>query len=285
MNAETFGLSPICVSDEFSVPRCPKSVNTPCGVSRCARLSPVTDLPRLHQNRQTVSLSLDTSLIQSVMLLDNPTELVLDYTRTMMGCLLLCPAPVSALMIGLGGGSIPKYCHAHNPELDITVVEINPEVIALRDDFMIPPDDARFRIVCADGAAFVKAPPQRYDLIMVDGYDGQGLPDALCSRSFYQHCKNALSDNGLLVLNLQADTSQCRQLLSRLNKLFDGQVLSIESDEGGNDIMFASSPQTLAASQTNFSARWAALDPIHQQTLAVCSTRIERALRRMPTSA
>lgn len=283
MNAETFGLGPICVSDEFSVPRRPKSVNTPCGVSRCARLSPVTDLPRLHQNRQTVSLSLDTSLIQSVMLLDNPTELVLDYTRTMMGCLLLNPAPRSALMIGLGGGSIPKYCQAHPPAMDITVVEINPDVIALRDDFLIPPDDEQFRIVCADGAAFVKAPPQRYDLIMVDGYDGQGLPDALCSRSFYQHCKNALSDNGLLVLNLQADTVQCRQLLSRLNKLFDGQVLSIESDEGGNDILFASSSDTMTACKTNFHTRWAALDPVHQQTLAVCSTRIERALQRLPT--
>lgn len=282
MNAETFGLGPICVSDEFSVPRHPKLVNTPCGVSRCARLSPVTDTPRLHQNRQTVSLSLDTSLIQSVMLLDNPTELVLDYTRTMMGCLLLNPAPSSGLMIGLGGGSIPKYCHAHIPTLDITVVEINPEVMALRDDFMIPPDDERFRIMCADGAAFVKAPPQRYDLIMVDGYDGQGLPDALCSRSFYQHCKQALSDNGLLVLNLQADTAQCRQLRSRLNKLFDGQVLSIESDEGGNDILFASSSDTMTACKTNFHTRWSALDPVHQQTLAVCSTRIERALQRLP---
>lgn len=242
----------------------------------------VTDLPRLHHNRQTVSLSLDTSLIQSVMLRDDPNELVLDYTRTMMGCLLLNPAPAHALMIGLGGGSIPKYCHAHLPGTDITVVEINPDVIALRNDFVIPADDERFRILCADGAAFVKEPPQRYDWIMVDGYDGQGLPEALCTRSFYQRCKAALTDAGLLILNLQADTTQCRQLTARLNKLFDGQVLVIESDEGGNEIILAGSARTMSQSLQGFAARWEALDPVHQQTLAVCSTRIERALKRCP---
>ncbi|MGE5452407.1 MAG: fused MFS/spermidine synthase [Acidobacteriota bacterium] len=241
----------------------------------------MTDLPRLHHNRQTVSLSLDTSLIQSVMLRDDPNELVLDYTRTMMGCLLLHPAPAHALMIGLGGGSLPKYCHAHLPDTDITVVEINPDVIALRHDFLIPSDDSRFRILCDDGAAFVQRPPQRYGWIMVDGYDGQGLPQALCTRSFYQRCKAALTDDGLLILNLQADTAQCRQLTARLNKLFDGQVLVIESDEGGNDIVFAGSDRILTQSLQQFAQRWAMLDPVHQQTLAVCSTRIERALKKM----
>ncbi|MDE2593790.1 MAG: fused MFS/spermidine synthase [Burkholderiales bacterium] len=242
----------------------------------------MTDLPRLHLNRQTVSLSLDTSLIQSVMLRDDPTELVLDYTRTMMACLLLNPAPAHALMIGLGGGSIPKYCHAHLPDTDITVVEINPDVIALRNDFMIPADDARFRILCDDGAAFVKNPPQRYDWIMVDGYDGKGLPEALCTRSFYQRCKAALTDDGLLILNLQADTAQCRQLTARLNKLFDGQVLMVESDEGGNEIIFAGSARTMSQSLQDFTARWDALAPVHRQTLAVCSTRVERALKKCP---
>lgn len=243
----------------------------------------MTELPRLHHNRQTVSLSLDTTLIQSVMLRDDPNELVLDYTRTMMGCLLLTPTPAKVLMIGLGGGSVPKYCHAHVPDADITVVEINPDVIALRDDFVIPPDDERFRILCGDGAAFVKAPPQTYDLLMVDGYDGQGLPDVLCTRAFYERCKAAMTPNGLLVLNLQADTVQCRQLTARLNKLFNGQVLVIESDEGGNEIILASSAHTMTESLRSFAARWAALAPVHQQTLAVCSTRIERALKKCQT--
>lgn len=239
-------------------------------------------LPRLHQNSQTVSLSLDTSLIQSVMRLDAPLDLVLDYTRTMMGALLLNPNPRHILMIGLGGGSLPKYCQAHLPGADVTVVEINSDVIALRDEFLIPSDDDRFRILCADGAAFVRHPPQRYDWIMVDGYDGQGLPAALSSRSFYERCQAALSPDGILILNLQADTSQCRLLTQRLSKLFDGQVLSIESDEGGNEIVLATSPHAMRSGLTGFQGRWQALSDVHRETLAVCSTRIERALRKCP---
>ena len=31
-----------------------------------------------------------------------------------------------------------KWCHRHLPQADITVVEINPHVIALRDRFYMP---------------------------------------------------------------------------------------------------------------------------------------------------
>jgi spermidine synthase len=58
----------------------------------------------------------------------------------MMLVLLFNPAPRSILMIGLGGGSLPKYCHRHLPQCDITVVEINPAVISLREAFQVPPE-------------------------------------------------------------------------------------------------------------------------------------------------
>lgn len=124
--------------------------------------------PFIHKNRQTLSLSLDSPLIQSCMRRNDPTALILDYTRAMMGFLLFNPQPASMLMIGLGGGSVPKYCHQYLPDVDITTVEINPDVIALRDDFLIPADNERFRVVCADGVAFVAQAPQRYDVVMVD---------------------------------------------------------------------------------------------------------------------
>ncbi|HET8868909.1 MAG TPA: hypothetical protein VFM48_00550, partial [Aquabacterium sp.] len=160
--------------------------------------------------------------------------------------------------------------------------EISPEVIALREEFLIPPDGDHFRILCDDGAEFIKRPPRRYDWIMVDGYDGQGLPAALSTRSFYERCQAALTDHGVLILNLQADTSQCRQLTQRLMRLFNNQVLAIESDEGGNEIILASSARTMCEGLQQFDARWQALPDVHQTTLAVCSTRVQRALRKCP---
>lgn len=235
----------------------------------------------VHTNRQTRSLSLSTTLIQSCMRLDAPDDLVLDYTRAMMGALLIAPAPRSVLMIGLGGGSMLKYLHRHVPAADLTTVEINPAVIDLRETFCIPPDDARHRIVCADGAAFLRTPPARYDVILVDGFDGQGVPEALCSRGFYQSVRRALSPEGLMVANVQAETAQARLIRQRIHKAFDGQIISVESDEGGNDIVTAASDRTvLDAALADFPGRWAALAPVHQATLGAASSRIERALMR-----
>jgi len=239
---------------------------------------PTSERPRLHTNSQTVSLSFESSLIQSCMRLDAPDELVLDYTRAMMGFLLFNPAPASILMVGLGGGSMLKYLHKHLPEADLTAVEINQEVIDMRQDFHIPPDSDRLRIVCADGARFLHKPPRQYDVILVDGFTGQGLPEALCSRSFYQHCRTALAPGGWLVANVQADTAQTREVMRRLGKAFSGAVISAESDEGGNDIAIAGSADGLAHGLTHFESNWAALAPVHKEILAVSSSRFQRAL-------
>jgi len=245
------------------------------------------DAPRLHTNSQTLSLSFTSSLIQSSMRLDAPDELLLDYTRAMMGCLLLNPAPRRVLMIGLGGGSMLKYLHRHLPDATFTVVEISQAVIDLRGDFLIPPDSERLRTVCDDGARFIRAfvrelvqpaPPARFDLILVDGFDGAGLPPALSSRRFYEDCRAALSEDGVLVANVQADTARSREIRQRLSRAFDGAVASVESDEGGNEVMTAATRPVLAQCGADFEARWAALAPVHKTTLAATSTRLQRAL-------
>lgn len=251
------------------------------------------DPPRLHSNSQTLSLSFTSSLIQSSMRLAAPDELVLDYTRAMMGFLLAQPAPRSLLMIGLGGGSMLKYLHRHLPDTVFTVVEISQAVIDLRNDFLIPPDSARLRTVCDDGARYLREltrertdqdlPAQaRFDIILVDGFDGTGLPPALSSRRFYEDCRRVLADDGVLVANVQADTARSREIRQRLSRAFDGAVISVESDEGGNEVMLASSLAQWQATLAGFEARWQALDAVHRETLSVSSTRMERGLRKLP---
>jgi spermidine synthase len=212
------------------------------------------------------------------MRLDAPDDLVLDYTRTMMGFLLFNPTPACVLMIGLGGGSMLKYLHRHLPEADFTVVEINQDVIDMRHEFHIPTDSTRLRTVCADGARFMAHPPQTYDLILVDGFTGQGLPDALCSRSFYQHCRAALTPEGLLVANVQADTKQASVIKQRLSKTFSSAMVTVASDEGGNDIAVAASRDVLVRTRDAFDACFGALAPVHQTTLAISALRFQRAL-------
>lgn len=239
--------------------------------------------PYLYEDEDSVSLHFDLHSIQSRMQRDDPTALVLGYTRLMVGSLLLQPAPQQVLMIGLGGGSLPKYLHHHRPQADVTVVEINPHVIALRERFAIPPDGERFRVVLGDGAVHVAALATPVDLLMVDGFTYDGQPEALCTADFYAACRQALSPQGVLVVNLQADDSLTPVYRERLALTFDGAVLALRSNDGGNVVVLAGAPclavtaarlkQALAAASTCASAD-------HQALLATVSTELLRAAGR-----
>ncbi len=109
---------------------------------------------RIHSD--SISLHFENEYVQSLMSCHNPDRLEIPYTKTMMAFLLAKPQPEHILMIGLGGGSLAKFCYKHLPNTRITVVEINSDVIALRYLFNVPDDGDRFRVVCADGAAFVR---------------------------------------------------------------------------------------------------------------------------------
>lgn len=185
------------------------------------------------------SLHFDYLSIQSRMRVANPVELVLGYTRTMMGFLFFTPEPRRIGMIGLGGGSIAKYCHKYLPQADLTVVEINPEVIALRHEFAIPPDGDRFRIVCGDGTDFVRDPTDPLDVLIVDGFDLDGQAAQLGSQAFYDNCHGKLAEGGTLVVNLWGCNDRRGVYAGRIRAAFAGRKLSIEAEEPGNRIVFA----------------------------------------------
>ena len=233
--------------------------------------------PFVHQDGESVSLYFDLSSIQSRMRLDDPTGLELDYTRTMMACLLFRPQPRSWLLIGLGGGSLVKYGHRHVRSAALTAVEINPHVIALREAFQIPPNDERLRIVCEDGAAFVQRESATFDVLMVDGFNYDGQPEALSTPAFYADCRRRLAPGGVLVVNLHADGESEHVLLDRIEREFEGHTVSIRSEDRGNRVVFAGRPcQTQGTAALR--KHWAALPKVHQVTLARVWPALQRTL-------
>ena len=181
--------------------------------------------------------------IQGAMRVARPWALELDYTREMMAALLLRPAadwPRAALLIGLGAGSLVKFLHRHRPEAKLTVVEIDPEVVDVaRLHFKLPPEDERLRIELDDGADFVAKTKQRFDLIMVDGFDENARTGMLDTLPFYLNCKARLTGSGLLVANLLSKRKGTRKSLERIEEAFDGRALAFPSCDSGNVVAFA----------------------------------------------
>lgn len=196
--------------------------------------------PQLRQTRDSLTLQFaGFPAVQSSMSLLNPHALDLDYTRMMMGFLLFDSAPASMLMIGLGGGSLPKFCHRYLPEARIDVVEIDPQVIALREDFHVPPDDARFCVVQADGRDYLRARPESVDVLLVDAYDGRGMPPALCESDFFEDCHATLSPDGILVVNLHLESETYPVCLAHLRTHFGTALFEVVDDDMTNSIVFA----------------------------------------------
>lgn len=185
------------------------------------------------------ALHFDWDAVQSEMNKEDPLALTIDYTRMMMGFLLYHPHPARIEMIGLGGGSLAKLCHYLLPRTDISVVEIDLDVIALRDRFFVPRDDERFRVIHADGADYVRRSEARPDVVLVDGFDIDGQPPQLCSPAFYRHCRNRLTSGGVMIANLWGGDRNLRNHLAHLRECFDGSLVAAPTERGTNQVAIA----------------------------------------------
>ena len=169
------------------------------------------------------SLHLGSVTVQSSMRLSDPVELVLSYTRAMMAFQLFLPRPQHVVMIGLGGGSLAKHVFHRMPWTRTTVIEQQPQVIvAARQYFHVPGDDERFSVELGEGSTWVAAHPRCCDVLMVDGYDGNAQVEELCSEGFYADARDALSDPGILVVNLWSSDIRFDAYLQRIEPFLLG---------------------------------------------------------------
>ncbi len=188
---------------------------------------------------QTRSLYFTTAAVQSAMRLDDPDALVAPYTRKMMAFLLFLPAPRHVLMIGLGGGSLAKFCYRHLPRTRISVVEVNADVIALRNEFLISQNDERFEIIHEDGAAFLARADVKPDVILIDAFDELGVSPSLASSHFYERASQCITSNGVLVMNLSGLKSRYAAHVESLSAAFAGPIRLVPVDGDDNVLLFA----------------------------------------------
>jgi len=184
-------------------------------------------------------LYFDLDAVQSSMRLDEPDVLVTAYVRKMMAFLLFNRAPRHILMIGLGGGSLVKFCHRHLPNTRLTVVEIDPDIVALRESFYIPPDDERLQVIVGDGADFVRKGEWMADILLIDAFDHTGVAPSLACTDFYAAAFRCLSSHGLLVMNLAGERGRYIAHLEKLRETCPGPVLLVPVEDDGNVLIFA----------------------------------------------
>lgn len=141
---------------------------------------------------------------ESCRLKSNPNKLIFDYTQMMLAGLYVNPKPAKLLIIGEGGGTIPTALQEMYPDMQIDLVEIDAAVDRVAKRFFEFKPGPKMRVFIEDGRVFVKRMrPQnpQYNMILLDAFDADYIPEHLLTREFLQEVKSILAPDGVLVAN------------------------------------------------------------------------------------
>ncbi|MDN3652488.1 fused MFS/spermidine synthase [Thalassotalea ponticola] len=134
----------------------------------------------------------------------HPQKLVFEYTKQMMTALAFVPEPKRVLIIGLGGGTMSNSLMQLYPNIEIDNVEIDPAVIRVARQYFAFKESDRVKSYAQDGRIFIKRSALKsaqYDLIMLDAFNGEYIPEHLLTKEFLQEALSILTDDGVLVAN------------------------------------------------------------------------------------
>src|ERR671925_1551031 len=140
--------------------------------------------------------------LQSAMNLKDPTALRLIYSRYTSLGFAFRPDAKKIVIVGLGGGSIPKKVQKEFSQIEIDAVEIDPEVVKLAKDYFHIKESNRMRLHAQDGRLFLSRTQNQYDIILVDAYFTDAMPFHLTTKQFFELAQKKLTPNGIVVVNL-----------------------------------------------------------------------------------
>jgi spermidine synthase len=192
-------------------------------------------------------LHLGSEWIQGSMLLDAPQVLVHEYIQRMMaGLLFIDPASLGerqALQLGLGAASLTKFCHKTLRMQNTTAIELNPQVLhACKGWFCLPNDNPRMQVVLADAAEEIRKPRWQgvVDLLHVDLYDEEAAAPVLDSADFYVDCRNTLTEEGTMTVNLFGRSSSFQNSVDQIAVAFGMDAIwAFKSTREGNTVVLA----------------------------------------------
>ncbi|UOY01343.1 fused MFS/spermidine synthase [Blastococcus sp. PRF04-17] len=215
-------------------------------------------------------LMLDT-LRHSYVDLDDPTHLEFEYVRAIASVAdAVAPGgePVSALHIGGGGLTLPRYLEKVRPGTESLVIEVDPGVVAIDREQLALDTGERLRVRVADGrVGLAEEPVGRRDLVVGDAFGGLSVPWQLTTREALELVDRALADEGVYAVNLidHPPLGFVRAELATLRAVFPSVVLLARApvlarEDGGNVVAVASrSPipvDEIAAGLTDRGLAW-----------------------------
>jgi spermidine synthase len=212
-------------------------------------------------------------------------ELPAPYTRFMTAGLAYARNLASLVEIGSGGARTAWYLHRSMPDLPIASVELDPVVVELSHKYFGIKDEPNFSVPNEDGRQFLARANQRYDVVLLDAFHGPFVPFHLLTKEFYALVKQRLADGGVVLQNLDPDSSLFDSVVKTLRTAFaqidlylaDGNVVVVAYD--GEPRSQEALAELAGVRQSQFKFRYSLTDLVKQRR------RIEAADRSVDPAA
>ena len=128
------------------------------------------------------------------------------------------------LILGFGMASIPIILEKMGFDYSYTAVEIDEQVIYLASKYELPYLRSPVQMICADAGRWVEITEEKFDLIAVDIFLDDVIPDQFTQASFLENTKKLLNPEGLLLYNRLANTEED---LEKTKTFFEGTFQQI----------------------------------------------------------
>jgi len=176
---------------------------------------------------------------QSCMDSRNPDHMVFSYVRMSMTALLFQPEPRNILVVGLGGGTLPTAFRQLFPEAVIDIVEIDPAVVKVAEDYFDFTADEQMQVYSQDARVWTKRAQnraRRYDLIILDAFNGEYIPEHLMTKEYLQETRELLAPAGTLIANTFALSELYHHESATYASVF-GDFIDFKIPQSGNRVV------------------------------------------------
>jgi spermidine synthase len=198
-----------------------------------------------------------TPWVQGAMRIARPWKLEIEYTQDMMCWQQHVQERALAVnhivQLGLGAASLTKYCYRECPTANITVIELNPQVIAAcRQFFKLPQNDSRLKVVQTSADAWVNDAKHHgtADVLQVDIYDSEARGPVFDSEAFYAACRACLAQQGVMTVNVFGGEAMTgskkgggvggfKQSYANISAAFEGRCTALAQVDAGNVVIMA----------------------------------------------
>ncbi|MBK7428304.1 MAG: hypothetical protein IPI60_15435 [Saprospiraceae bacterium] len=152
------------------------------------------------------------------------------------------PEKSHVLVLGLGLGSIPYMLEKKfKKKFSYTAIEFDESVIFLASKYTIPRMKSSIQIICRDAASHVMEDEDEYDIICIDVFLDDVIPDSISEIKFLLNIKCLLSPDGIVIFNR---LNRERDEKNHIQKYIDQVFSSVFPDYGsiqveGNCMLFS----------------------------------------------